>query len=251
MSKKSQLPPLPEGIKSKMILARDGSPLLEMVKIPAGNFLMGSLEQDPMAYEDEKPQRKVFLNDYWIARTPVTNHMWLKFLQESGYQPPSDAPKGDYLKHWDGDKPPAGKLDHPVVNVSPMSAKWAFCKYYGLKLPSEAQWEKAARGVDGRLYPWGDHEPTADLCNFNVGDTTPVGSYQKGVSPYGLLDCAGNVWEWTTEGGYTFALRGGGFGNNHKYVPHAFRNNFFYYATNCFNFLGFRPAQDILGDKNE
>ena len=99
---------------------------------------------------------------------------------------------------------PAGKEDHPVVNVSWKDAV-AFCRWLSqasgktIRLPTEAEWEKAARGDDGRIYPWGDEPPTKELCNFsnNVGDTTPVGQYPAGASLCGALDMAGNVWEWT------------------------------------------------------
>jgi formylglycine-generating enzyme required for sulfatase activity len=248
MSKKVHLPPIPEGIEREVVTARDGSPLIELVKIPAGKFLMGSSDLVPMAYSDEKPQREVNLDTYWISRTPVTNRMWLKFIQESGYQPSEDDHDGDYLKHWSGNQPPAEKLDHPVVYVSYIAAM-AFCDYYGLILPSEAQWEKAARGVDGRLYPWGDQPPTTDLCNFNdnAGDTMPVSSYERGVSPYGLVDCAGNVWEWCTSAHKPLALRGGSFNDHHEEVRCACRLNN-YDATLCSFNLGFRPAQDMIGE---
>ncbi len=211
-----ELPPLPEGLERRVVLARDGSPLLEMVKIPGGEFLMGMVENDELEkmysfiyynlvdYRKYNPNttspQKIYLDDYWIARTPVTNRMWLKFLEESGYQPAEDEHDGRYLKHWIDGRPPEDKLDHPVVYVSYINA-WAFCDFYGLELPSEAQWEKAARGTDGRLWPWGNHWPTERLCNYhmNVGGTTEVGSYPRGMSPYGLLDCAGNVWEWCAD----------------------------------------------------
>ena len=90
--------------------------------------------------------------------------------------------------------------EHPVVNVNWDQAN-AYATWAGGRLPTEAEWEKACRGTDGRIYPWGDEPPTAELANFanNVGDTTPVGSYPNGASPYGALDMAGNVWEWTAD----------------------------------------------------
>jgi formylglycine-generating enzyme required for sulfatase activity len=271
-----QLLDLPSGFRRKVILARDGSPLLEMVEIPAGKFLMGSSDRDPKAGSDEKPQREVYLNAYWIARTPITNRMWQKFLQESGYQPPRDNHDGDYLNHWEKKgwfsstmQPPADKLDHPVVYVSYI-AVWAFCDYYGLMLPSEAQWEKAARGVDGRIWPWGDQQPTPELCNFDgsrIGTTTPVGKYPQGISPFGLVDCAGNVWEWCADeysgnllqeldpnsgrvirlcnnrANSRLALRGGSFNNYSEFVRCAYR--YYFTAVGCYYFIGFRPSQDV------
>ena len=90
--------------------------------------------------------------------------------------------------------------DYPVVNVTWYQAD-AFCTWIGARLPTEAEWENAARGMDGRIYPWGDQVPTQELANFaeNVGDTTPVGSYLAGASPYGVMDMAGNVWEWMND----------------------------------------------------
>jgi serine/threonine-protein kinase len=249
-----QLLDLPSGLRRKVILARDGSPILEMVEIPAGKFLMGSSGRDSMARDDEKPQREVYLNTYWIARTPVTNRMWQKFLQESGY-------------NWNIEQPSFGKLDHPAVYVNYMDA-WAFCDYYGLMLPSEAQWEKAARGGDGRIWPWGDQKPTTELCNFewNVDDTTPVGHYLRGISPFGLVDCAGNVWEWCADEynhnllqeldpnsgrvirlcknrvNFGLALRGGSFYNDSEIVRCAYRSDGI--DDRCRNCIGFRPALD-------
>jgi formylglycine-generating enzyme required for sulfatase activity len=262
-----QLPDLPiRGLRRKVILARDSSPLLELVEIPVGKFFMGSSEHDEMAWDWEKPQCEVSLDTYWIARTPVTNLMWQKFVQESGYQPTTDDHDGDYLKHWHNGQPPSDKLEHPVVNVSYIAA-WAFCDYYGLMLPSEAQWEKAARGVDGRLWPWGDQPPMPDICNFSnsqLDNTSSVDSFERSISPFGLLNCAGNVWEWcadqynrywlkeldpnakhivcySNDRTNRFSLKGGSYSSFAASVRCAFRD--FSAATSCFDFFGFRPAQ--------
>jgi formylglycine-generating enzyme required for sulfatase activity len=167
-----------------------------MVLIPAGEFTMGSDPgSDPYALDDEQPQHTLYLPDYYLAKTPVTNAQYAAFVQAASHDPPS---------HWDGVKPPSGKEDHPVVNVTWHDAmaysNWlaqATGKPY--RLPSEAEWEKGARGSDGRIYPWGN-QWDAERCNCGEGgktDTTPVGAYPEGASPYGLLDMAGNVNEWT------------------------------------------------------
>jgi sulfatase modifying factor 1 len=180
----------------------------EMVFIPAGEFLMGSdPKKDKDAKEDEQPQHRLYLPDYHIAKTPVTNAQYLAFVQATNHRAPG---------HWKGKKPPQGKEDYPVVNVTWEDAvdycEWLTKRprlamlqqggrglHWELRLPSEAEWEKAARGTDGRIYPWGN-EWDAGRCNTEeggVGDTTPVGAYPQGASPYGVLDMAGNVWEWT------------------------------------------------------
>jgi formylglycine-generating enzyme required for sulfatase activity len=168
----------------------------EMVLIPAGEFLMGSDPSvDKTARDREQPQHTLYLPAYYLAKTPVTNAQYAAFVQATSYKQP---------EKWKGGKPPRGKEDHPVVYVSWHDAV-AYCNWlaqvtgrpYGL--PSEAEWEKGARGSDGRIYPWGN-QWDAKRCNSAEGgkeDTTPVGAYPEGVSPYGLLDMAGNVWEWT------------------------------------------------------
>lgn len=171
--------------------------VFDWVEIPAGPFLMGSdKKQDDQAYDDELPQQTVTLPAYRMARTPVTNAQYQVFVQATGHRAP---------QHWKEGRIPEGKEKHPVVYVTWQDAV-AFCTWASevtgatIRLPSEAEWEKAARGTDGRLYPWGNDKPAQDHCNFGmiVGDTTPVGSYPKGASPYGVLDAAGNVWEWTS-----------------------------------------------------
>jgi formylglycine-generating enzyme required for sulfatase activity len=163
-----------------------------MVWIPPGPFLMGSdKERDPQAYDDELPQHEVNLPGYWIGRTLVTVAQFRLFVEESGYEV--------------DERSLSDPEDHPVRHVNWQDAL-AYCRWLSgraglpVTLPSEAEWEKAARGTDGRIYPWSDAPPTEDLCNFsgNVGDTTPVGRYSpQGDSPYGCADMAGNVWEWT------------------------------------------------------
>jgi formylglycine-generating enzyme required for sulfatase activity len=179
------------------IVVRSPQPIEpELVLIPAGEFLMGSdPERDPRAYEAEGPQHRVHLPDYHIARTPTTNAQYAAFVEASGYEAPN---------HWEGRKPPDGKEDQPVAYISWRDAM-AYCKWLSQKkgqtyrLPSEAEWEKAARGTDGLIYPWGD-EWEAGRCNSSEsgrGDATLVDAYLDGASPYGILDMAGNVWEWT------------------------------------------------------
>ncbi len=172
---------------------------MEFVRVPAGEFLMGSdPKKDNLARGNEQPQHKVTLDEYLIGKYPVTNRQYQAFVQAAGRKSP---------QHWSGNKIPAGKDNHPVVCVSWQEAS-DFCAWAGkisgsrVRLPSEAEWEKAARGTDGRIYPWGDQAPDAQRCNFylNVDDTTPVGQYSpQGDSPYGCADMAGNVWEWAAD----------------------------------------------------
>ena len=205
---------------------------LEWVTVPAGEFTMGSNDSG-----DEQPIHQVYLSEYQIARHPVTNAQYELFVKANSYAAP---------KHWKNKKIPPGKENHPVVNVSWKDAQ-TFCAWAGVRLPTEAEWEKAARGTDGRKYPWGNEPPTEELCNFNsnVGDTTPIGSYPKGASPYGVLDMAGNVWEWVNDwydekyysvspsvnpqgpaSGTRRVLRGGSWLVNDHYVRSADRVNY-------------------------
>jgi len=207
-----------------------------MVWVASGPFLMGSnKKKDPLAYDAELPQHQVTLSGYWIGRYPVTVAQFRSFVKESGYRLKDE----DVLR---------GADDHPVVRVTWYDAL-AFCHWLAEKtglpvtLPSEAEWEKAARGTDGRLYPWGDEPPDESRCNYGgkVGGTTPVGSYSpQGDSAYGCADMAGNVWEWTRSiyKGYPYdptdgredldsprdrVLRGGSFPSGAWYLRCAFR----------------------------
>jgi len=177
----------------------------EMVRVPAGRFLYG----------DDK--REVDLPEFWIDKAPVTNAEYARFVAETGHQPP---------QHWKGKAPPKEIADHPVVSVSWDDAT-AYAGWAGGRLPTEEEWEKAARGTDGREYPWGDW--AQGRCNSKeagIGGTTPVGKYSpQGDSPYGCQDCAGNVWEWTASEHEQSSrvLRGGAFNTGGRSVRCASR----------------------------
>jgi serine/threonine-protein kinase len=220
----------------------------EWITIPAGEFLMGSdKKKDKQALDNETPQHTLNLGEFRIARYPVTNAQYLEFVRTTKYKAP---------EHWKGGAIPTGKEQHPVVNVTWKDVQ-AFCQWANVRSPSEAEWEKAARGTDGRIWPWGNDAPTKEHCNFgmNVGDTTPVGKYLKGASPYGVMDMAGNVWEWTgslykpypyraddgrenPEGDGTRTLRGGSWGFDVDLVRCVFRNRHYPWLRNVG--VGFR-----------
>ena len=168
-----------------------------MVHIPAGEFVMGSDEVDKEAlgkefglrkgrfYEDESPKRKVFLEGFYMDRYEVTNRQYKEFVSAAGYHPPVVWENGNY---------PEGRGGHPVTDVTWYDAN-AYCVWAGKRLPTEEEWEKAARGPDGNIYPWGN-EFDAKKANIESGDTAPVGSYKDDKSYYGVYDMAGNVMEW-------------------------------------------------------
>jgi formylglycine-generating enzyme required for sulfatase activity len=194
---------------------------LELIYIPAGEFLMGSdpvIDTDTTAHE--LPQHKMSLDAFYIGKTPVTVAQFAAFVEATGYKTTAEQSGHGFnlIKnqweaingaHW---RKPHGeenivqqKKTHPVTLVS-----WydilAFCDWvtritqHEITLPSEAQWERAARGVGGFVYPWGNNKPTERLCNYNsnIKDTSPVGQYSpQGDSPVGCTDMAGNVIEWT------------------------------------------------------
>ncbi len=167
-----------------------------MVYVPAGEFLMGSADSDSQAHGNEKPQHKVYLDAFWIDRTEVTNAQYNKCVQ-AGVCKVSDFANDS---NYNGD-------NQPVVAVDWSQAQ-AYCQWAGRQLPTEAQWEKAARGTDGRVYPWGDQLATCEYAVMNEGSGNgcgardapwPVGSKPQGASPYGALDMAGNAWEWVAD----------------------------------------------------
>jgi formylglycine-generating enzyme required for sulfatase activity len=174
----------------------------EMVRVPAGPFTMGS-DEGPA---DERPAHQVQLRAFEIDRLPVTNEQFARFLQKFG---PAAGDGQRYFDWDDGDarihrvegawRADPGYGNHPVVEASWLGAH-AYCRSLGKRLPTEAEWEKAARGADGRRYPWGDAAPGPRHARFasRYNDTAPVGSHPAGASPYGALDMAGNAWHWVS-----------------------------------------------------
>ncbi|MBD2455198.1 ergothioneine biosynthesis protein EgtB [Nostoc sp. FACHB-87] len=179
----------------------------QMVMIPAGEFEMGNNSLD--ALDNESFCHRVYLDTYWIDRYPVTCGQYREFMAAGGYKNPewwSDA-GWQWLQveqvteplYWQNDR---SYDDHPVCGVSWYEAE-AYSRFVGKRLPTEAEWEKAAswdaQAQRRRTYPWGEEMPSQKYCNCDrlIGQTTPVGNYPGGESPYGLLDTLGNVWEWT------------------------------------------------------
>jgi formylglycine-generating enzyme required for sulfatase activity len=204
---------------------------------------------DIHAQPDELPQLQVELGEYWISKFPITVGQYTIFTNATNRVAPFDFPH---------------KSGHPVVNVSWFDAL-VFCRWASdltnkqVRLPTEAEWEKAARGTDGRLYPWGN-EFDAQFLNCGeakISGTTPVDGFSAGVSPYGVWDMAGNVWEWVNdwyksdyyaervtlnpqgpETGYYKALRGGAWFSDQAHVRAADRTHF--NPENRYDYVGFR-----------
>lgn len=246
---------------------------MEMVFIEAGEFLMGSADMDAqtvlnngVAYP-EIPIHQVYLDSYWMDKTEVTNAQYALCVADGACDPPHL----NTLLAIESYYPNPEYADYPVVHVSWFDAN-DYCEWAGRRLPTEAEWEKAARGIDGQRYPWGNEDLTAEYANFcdvncpkphanglfNDGFAlaAPVGSFPAGASPYGVMDMAGNVWEWThsmpepypyeaedgreENGGFQYIWRGGPWSNGiwwmrasmrYRSVPHYSNNN-----------LGFRCA---------
>ncbi len=211
---------------------------MQWATIPAGEFLYG----------DGKEKRK--LPVFQIMRAPVTQAQYQAFIDANPNHP---VPYRDesWAKPYNWDKAkrrhPADKSNHPVVLVSWNDAQ-SYCKWAGARLPAEEEWEKAARGTDGRKYPWGEQQPDKSLCNFNSneGGTTPVGKYSpQGDSPYGCVDMAGNVWEWTSSeyDANNYVLRCGSWGGiDDDGVRAAYRGGG---EPGFFSNFGFRCARSL------
>ena len=252
----------------------------EMVKIPAGTFLMGSDKKvDRNAYQPEFPQRRVYLDAYEIDKYEVTTVQFLKFVLATDRKPLIDW-------QYEGGNFQETMANHPVMHVSWFDAD-AYCRWAGKRLPTSAEWEKAARGEDGRIYPWGNEQAGLSRANFGrTGLSGPVrdrperlllyppiisvDKYDNGVSPYGVFQLAGNVAEWTAdwydphyyktapdrnpkgpEKGTQRAFRGGGWIDSTPSVRPAQRNGTD--PNTKMNWLGFRCARDAkdAGDASD
>jgi eukaryotic-like serine/threonine-protein kinase len=165
---------------------------MTMVYVPSGDFSMGSLA----GTADEQTVHTVYLDAFWIDQTEVTNAMYAKCVDAGVCLRPMVIHSNTHYGYY---------LYEPYANYPVIALKWssaeAYCAWARRRLPTEAEWEKAAVGTDGRTYPWGNTEPADKLLNFNrsVNDTTAVGSYPLGASPYGVLDMAGNLNEWVAD----------------------------------------------------
>jgi formylglycine-generating enzyme required for sulfatase activity/tRNA A-37 threonylcarbamoyl transferase component Bud32 len=241
-----------------------------MLYVPAGEFLMGSANSDGDAWEDEKPQHTVYLDSFWIDKTEVTNAQYRECVLVGACTAPSNSGSYSHDSYYGN----SAYDNYPVIYVNWNQAK-AYCTWAGARLPTEAEWEKAARGTDGRTYPWGDTFDGSKLnfcdqnCAFDwkdtnandgYADTAPIGSYPAGASPYGALDLAGNVWEWVNDwydagyygrspavnplgpaSGSSRVLRGGSWSSIGRVVRAAKR--FGGDPSGSFNFVGFRCAR--------
>jgi formylglycine-generating enzyme required for sulfatase activity len=240
------------GVGSTQVSEIDG---MKLVYVPSGEFEMGSED----GTSDEEPVHTVYLDGYWIDESEVTNAMYAACVADGDCEKPNDSSSVSRDSYYGN----SGYDDYPVIYVNWVQAD-GYCAWGGRRLPTEAEWEKAARGTDGRTYPWGEgidcslanYDP-ADYC---VGDTNEAGSYPDGASPYGALDMAGNVWEWTADwydedyyssspssnpagpsSGYKRVVRGGSWVNDGWSVRSAFR--FRSDPVNGSSYLGFRCAR--------
>ena len=203
-----------------------------MALVPSGEFIMGSDKSSP----DEGPERRVNLRAFAMDFTEVTRADYKRFVKEADHRRPKDW----VLYGWREEL-----ADHPVVFVSLGDAR-SYCKWAGKRLPTEDEWEKAARGIGGNIYPWGsDFDPArANTSLTGIVGTTQVKDFEEGKSPYGLYDMAGNVWEWTDSdfSETSKVVRGGSWGLTHRFARAFTRIG--YAPDTRTNNLGFRCARD-------
>ena len=237
----------------------------EMIYIPGGSFQMGNNGSEPYSYPDELPQHSVYLSGYWIGKYEVTRGEYRAFMKATGRPAPR---YWDAVQTWQTGQTFTQTENHPVVGVTWDDAQ-AYCAWAGGRLPTEAEWEKAARwtGIYSNVYPWGntwDAEKCNNYSDYNFAgggygrfETSPVGSYPSGSSPYGCQDMAGNVWEWcadwyksypgsTSPFDYTDSdrvLRGGSWNNSDSYYRTASRIGSSPGSAWYFYWYGFRMAR--------
>ncbi len=260
----------------------------ELVRVPAGEFQMGATARRPSISEEPaeghwhwtgadarrtsrsvEPQHQAYVSEFYIGKYAVTNEQYMAFVRLTGHKSP---------KHWKAGRIPSAKTNHPVVYVS-WDDSVAFCKWLSeqtgkpFRLPTEAEWEMAARGMDGREYPWGD-EWDKEKCNSGEpagGDTTPVGKYSPaGDSPYGCADMAGNAWEWCAdwfdedeykrrsrrvvkdpqgpESGEDRVVRGGSWVSNPRFARCAYRGRGA--PGHFYDLIGFRVVASLPNSKS-
>jgi len=257
-------PPTPTPSIGSSMIGKDDMTLLY---VPAGDFTMGGNAEDAFAecqkfasdcqldwFIAEMPPHTVYLDDFWIDRTEVTNAMYAMCVNDGQCNSPGFT-KSYTRENYYGNS----QFDnYPVIYVSWNDAN-DYCSWIGRRLPTEGEWEKAARGPNGQTYPWGNEVPNKNLLNYDkgIGDTTEVGKYINGASPYGALDMAGNVWEWVNDwynaypgtnlnaspdfGEKYRVLRGGGwFDDNDAFIRSTYRarhnpddNNYPDYGFRC------------------
>ncbi len=246
----------------------------EMVTIPAGTFLMGC---DPANNAGQNctisdgPAHQVSLDAFAMTRYEITNELYQACVEDGACEVPNDFSTGTRVEYYGN----PDYANYPVVNVSHSDAK-DYCTWAGMRLPTEAEWEYAARGTAGNLYPWGNEDPDCSLANsyndlngsYCVTDTTAVGSYSAGASEFGLMDMAGNAWEWVAdfyspdyyaqspeenpsgpESGSEYVVRGGGWSGGWLDLRSSARayDLSFYSGSD----LGFRCAMDALDDAED
>jgi len=290
-----EISPQPPQPPPSTIVGNDGA---EMILVPAGEFIMGSdadevarLDIKPALVEDEMPRHRVYLDTFYIDKYEVTNAHFQQFVHATGYRTQAEredwgwADTGDEWgkvngANWRAPLGPGSSIaeleQHPVIQVSQEDAK-AYCAWAGKRLPTEAEWEKAARGTEGRIYPWGDQFDGTRLnfcdahCQRSWQDqasndgsryTAPVGHYAGDKSPYGAYDMAGNVREWVADwydesyyknsptrnppgpaSGEQAVLRGGGWVNTARNVRVPFRSRL--EPAQRYGYVGFRCAKTL------
>jgi len=165
---------------------------MNLLYVPAGEFTMGSTS----GFDNERPAHTVHLDEFWIDQTEVTVHMYSLCVKAKVCKEPSNKASSLYSNYYGS----PDFEDYPVIHVDWKMAK-TYCEWADRRLPTEAEWEKAARGEQALTYPWGNEEPNHHLLNFDnpIGELTAVGSYPSGASPFGALDMAGNAWEWVAD----------------------------------------------------